>query len=127
MTKSFYYMFAGLFALTATAVSNKAAAQTLPVTETPSRDTLLNVSPLERISNGYLSIQKRDIPGSVATVKESRIKEMAGFSIDALLQGQAAGMRVINTSGAPGSGALTIIRGASTLNAGTLYCRWSAC
>jgi len=112
-------MFGGVFALTAAAVSNKAVAQTSPATETTSRDTLINVSPLERVSNGYISIQKRDLPGSVATIKESRIKELAGFSIDALLQGQAAGVRVINTSGAPGSGALTIIRGASTLNAGS--------
>ncbi len=36
------------------------------------------------------------------------------------LQGQAAGMQVTNISGAPGSGAITTIRGASTFHSGTI-------
>jgi TonB-linked SusC/RagA family outer membrane protein len=40
-------------------------------------------------------------------------------SIDALLQGQAAGVQVVNISGAPGSGAMVNLRGVTTINAGS--------
>src|SRR5262245_26541695 len=57
---------------------------------------------------------------AVSIVEKKNIEELIPVSIDALLQGQAAGMQVTNVSGAPGSGALTTIRGVSTLHAGTL-------
>lgn len=117
MTKSFSYLLAGAVSIAGITASTKAIAQT--TRQAPSKDSVINVAPPEPVNNGYMTIQKRDIAGAVSTVKESRIKELAGVSVDALLQGQAAGVRVVNTSGAPGSGALTIIRGASTLNAGT--------
>lgn len=81
-------------------------------------DSFLRVKPAEAVNTGYLNTQPNNMTGAVAVVKESRIKELAGVSVDGLLQGQAAGVRVVNTSGAPGAGALITIRGASTLNAG---------
>jgi TonB-linked SusC/RagA family outer membrane protein len=119
MTKSTSYRYAGLVVMACLLASNKITAQTNPTTATVSKDTLVNIVSTEPVNDGYLTIQKKDLPGALVTVKENRIKEMAGFSIDALLQGRAAGVRVVNTSGTPGSGALTIIRGVSTLNAGS--------
>jgi TonB-linked SusC/RagA family outer membrane protein len=72
------------------------------------------------INIGYWKQKKSTILGAIAVVPETKIRELVAVSIDALLQGQVAGMQVTNISGAPGSGALTTIRGASTINAGAL-------
>jgi TonB-linked SusC/RagA family outer membrane protein len=115
MMKSISYLLTGFVLVTA---SNYALAQNKQNKQTAIQDSIINIKPSEPINIGYLTAQKGNIPGAVSIVRENRIKELAGVSVDALLQGQAAGVRVINTSGAPGAGALTIIRGASTLNAG---------
>ncbi|MCS3795044.1 SusC/RagA family TonB-linked outer membrane protein [Niastella sp. OAS944] len=73
-----------------------------------------------KVELGYLRVKKSNVSAAVSVVGEKSIDELMAVSIDALLQGQAAGMQVTNVSGAPGSGALTTIRGASTLHAGTL-------
>ena len=71
------------------------------------------------INIGYQRIKRENTLGAVVPVQESRIRELTPISIDALLQGQVAGLHVVNTSGAPGSGAISNIRGMSTFNAGT--------
>lgn len=86
----------------------------------PVVDTTLLYNTVEKIDIGYLPKIKKDITGAASFVKERSIKDLAPASVDALLQGQAAGVRIVNTSGAPGAGALTFIRGVATLNAGTL-------
>lgn len=68
---------------------------------------------------GYLGVKYQPSIGSISTLQDNRYKELATQSIDAILQGQAAGVHVVNTSSAPGSGALVNIRGMSTLNAGS--------
>jgi TonB-dependent starch-binding outer membrane protein SusC len=117
MNKSIYCLLAGVVLLTA---SKNAIAQTKPNTQAAKNDSVQKANTTEAVNMGYLTVPKISVPGSVSIVKENRFKELAGVSIDALLQGQAAGVRVVNTSGAPGSGALTVIRGASTLNAGSV-------
>src|SRR5690242_17166641 len=87
--------------------------------QTPStKDSLVEVKPVELANVGYSSIPRADLAGAVSVVEEGRIKELTGVSINALLQGQAAGVKVVNTSGAPGSGGLITIRGISTINGG---------
>ncbi|MEJ6982215.1 SusC/RagA family TonB-linked outer membrane protein [Pedobacter sp. P351] len=71
------------------------------------------------VNIGYQRIKRENISGSVVPVQESQIRGLMPISIDALLQGQVAGMHVVNTSGAPGSGAISNIRGISTFNAAT--------
>jgi TonB-linked SusC/RagA family outer membrane protein len=73
-----------------------------------------------KVDLGYISVRKNEVVAAVSVVDEKSLNELMPVSIDALLQGQAAGMQVTNVSGAPGSGALTTIRGASTINGGTL-------
>ncbi|MFD2162720.1 SusC/RagA family TonB-linked outer membrane protein [Paradesertivirga mongoliensis] len=72
------------------------------------------------VNLGYLKVKKRTISGAVSIVPASSFNELPKLSIDALLQGQAAGVRVVNSSGAAGAGALVNIRGISTFNAGTM-------
>ncbi|MBW4888512.1 SusC/RagA family TonB-linked outer membrane protein [Mucilaginibacter sp. HMF5004] len=68
---------------------------------------------------GYLGVKQQPSIGTVTTIADSRYKELTSQSIGALLQGQAPGVHVVNTSGAPGAGALVNIRGVSTINSGT--------
>jgi TonB-linked SusC/RagA family outer membrane protein len=82
---------------------------------------LIIIPPLEpKVELGYMRVKKNDLTAAVSVVEKKSLDEGMAVSTDALLQGQAAGMQVTNVSGAPGSGALTTIRGASTLHAGTL-------
>ncbi len=66
-------------------------------------DSIINIKPAELVNTGYISPKRTNITGAVSVVNESRIKDLASVFIDALLQGQAAGVRVVNISSAPGS------------------------
>jgi TonB-linked SusC/RagA family outer membrane protein len=83
-------------------------------------DSIINIKPIESVNIGYISPKRTNLTGAVSVVNENRIKDLASVSIDALLQGQVAGARVVNISGAPGSGALVNLRGVTTINAGSL-------
>lgn len=64
---------------------------------------------------GYGTQRKSDITGSVTSVKVDAIAVAQNSTIDALLQGRAAGVQVIQNAGSPGSGVSVKIRGASSL------------
>jgi TonB-dependent starch-binding outer membrane protein SusC len=115
-----FYAFSILVLMLCVADVNPVYAQKKsPAIALPSIDTSV-ISSVEVINIGYSVNQRKYITGAVSGVPGNRIKELAPVSVDALLQGQSTGLQVVNTSGAPGSGALTIIRGSSTLNAGSL-------
>ena len=69
----------------------------------------------EVVVTGYQSINRRDMVGSYSTVKASDIMMPAYSSIDQMLQGQVAGMMVINTSSRIGASPKIKIRGTSTI------------
>lgn len=116
MIKSNAYVMGGLLLFALASGANKLAAQSTPVPAII--DSIINVQSVEVINNGYMTFERRNATGAISTVNENRIKELAGVSINALLQGQAAGVRVTSTSGQPGSGGLINIRGAATINGG---------
>jgi len=64
---------------------------------------------------GYGTARKKDLTGSVATVKSSDIKSLPVPSVSDALQGRAAGVQVIS-NGTPGSDATFRIRGIGTIN-----------
>ncbi|MBL0745267.1 SusC/RagA family TonB-linked outer membrane protein [Chryseolinea lacunae] len=66
---------------------------------------------------GYSSVQKRDITGSVATLKADNIKDISITGVDQALQGQVAGVQVVQSSGTPGGGIAVRIRGSTSINA----------
>jgi TonB-linked SusC/RagA family outer membrane protein len=66
----------------------------------------------EVIVTGYTSQLKKDITGAVATVNVTDAKKIPATSSEQLLQGQAAGVTVIN-SGAPGAASTVFVRGIS--------------
>jgi TonB-linked SusC/RagA family outer membrane protein len=78
----------------------------------PSRSSLDEV-----VVVGYGVQRRRDVTGSVASVKGNDIKEMPVTDVTAALQGKAAGVEVIQNSGQPGGMTPTIIiRGLSSLH-----------
>jgi TonB-dependent starch-binding outer membrane protein SusC len=66
---------------------------------------------------GYGVQRRKDVTGSVASVKGSDIKQMPVTDVTAAIQGKAAGVEVIQNSGQPGGMTPTIIiRGLSSLH-----------
>ena len=63
---------------------------------------------------GYGVQRKSDLTGAVSSVNSDDIKNLSTIDAAAALQGKAAGIQVLNTSGAPGSGASIRIRGYSS-------------
>jgi len=63
---------------------------------------------------GYSTVERRDLTGSVATVKLKEDKPFLSF--DQMLAGQAPGVYVSASSGALGSANLLTIRGLSSIN-----------
>jgi len=64
---------------------------------------------------GYGTVLKKDVTGSLTSVKvDDAIANQSG-SIDQLLQGRAAGVQVTQNTGSPGSGISVKIRGTNSL------------
>jgi TonB-linked SusC/RagA family outer membrane protein len=67
---------------------------------------------------GYGSQKKRDVTGSVASLKEKDFNQGIVTSADQLLQNRVAGVNIINNSGQPGGEATVKIRGNNSIRAG---------
>jgi TonB-dependent SusC/RagA subfamily outer membrane receptor len=67
----------------------------------------------------YGTRKKADLTGSVATVKAADIENKPFTSVDKALQGQVAGLQSVASSGQPGSSQAILIRGISSITAGT--------
>ena len=66
---------------------------------------------------GYGTMKKSDISGASSTIGESALKGSLITSLDQALQGHAAGVSAVQTSGAPGSSSSIRVRGTATINA----------
>jgi TonB-linked SusC/RagA family outer membrane protein len=73
----------------------------------------------EVVVTGYQTLQKRQVTGSVATVKSEAVKNVPIGSFDQMLQGQAAGALIQANSGQPGAAASVTIRGVGSVNGTT--------
>lgn len=73
----------------------------------------------EVVVTGYGgALEKREITGSIASVKGDVIQNLPMQSFDRALQGRAAGVQVTATSGQPGGGINVRVRGIGSINAG---------
>ena len=68
----------------------------------------------ETVVIGYGVQKKSDLTGSVASVKDSDLANRSTTSAVQALQGKAAGVQIVNSSGAPGSESSIQIRGYSS-------------
>lgn len=66
---------------------------------------------------GYGVAKKRDLTGSVASVKGEKLQETASLSAVQAMQGRAAGVTIIQTSAKPGEEASIRVRGNRSLKA----------
>ncbi len=67
---------------------------------------------------GYGTARKRDLTGSVASVKAKDFNQGVITAPDQLIQGKVAGVQVINNTGAPGGATTIRIRGISSIRSG---------
>jgi len=73
----------------------------------------------ETVVIGYGVQKKSDVTGSVASVKSADLANRSTTDAASALQGKAAGVQIINTSGAPGSETQIRVRGFSS-NSGSI-------
>ena len=71
-----------------------------------------------QISVGYFDVSKKDLSGSITQIGAEELEKNRVNSIESLLQGQAAGV-VINESSEPGGGIGVSIRGVNSMLGGT--------
>jgi TonB-linked SusC/RagA family outer membrane protein len=81
-------------------------------------DVVITAKKEDVIQNGFGTTNSRDIIGAVTHIKAEVMAEQPATSIDQMLQGRAAGVQVVNTSGDPGAGVDIRIRGAGSLSGG---------
>ncbi len=67
---------------------------------------------------GYGTVRKRDLTGSVASLKEDDFNKGVMISPDQLLQGRVPGVNVVNNSGQPGGQATVKVRGNNSIRSG---------
>lgn len=68
---------------------------------------------------GYGSQQKKDVTGSVAQVGSEELESRPNTQLSSLLQGRAAGVRVVTGSGKPSAGLSIRVRGTNSITAGS--------
>ncbi|MDP4758453.1 MAG: SusC/RagA family TonB-linked outer membrane protein, partial [Schleiferiaceae bacterium] len=67
---------------------------------------------------GYGVARKRDLTGSVVSLKSKELTDIPTPSFENAIQGKAAGVQVITGSGIAGSGSMVRIRGVASISAG---------
>jgi len=71
----------------------------------------------ELVVVGYGAQARRDVTGSISSISGEEIENLPVASLDAALQGRAAGVNVLSPSGTPGAGISVQIRGLTSLSA----------
>ena len=66
---------------------------------------------------GYGTMKRSDLSGASVSMSEESLKGSIVTSLDQTLQGRAAGVTAVQTSGAPGSSSSIRVRGQATINA----------
>jgi TonB-dependent starch-binding outer membrane protein SusC len=87
-------------------------AQTLNVELTAATKNLDDV-----VVIGYGTVKKKDLTGSVSSVKAAEIVQTSPVNLEQALQGRAAGVQITSSEGTPDAGVNIRIRGTSSINA----------
>ncbi len=69
------------------------------------------------VVTGYNQTQRKDIIGSISSIKSDVYKDVPVVGVDQALQGRAAGVQVSQSSGTPGGGISIRIRGNTSISA----------
>lgn len=73
----------------------------------------------EAVVIGYQSVHKRNVTGSVASVRGEDLADIPAASITELLSGKVVGLQSLNTGGGPGARTAMVVRG-NTIMSGNL-------
>ena len=94
------------------------ATQSFPARSVPSVVTLVEDNEFieETVVVGYGVQKKSNVTGAIASVKAETLQNRSNENVVSSLQGKVAGVQVVSTSGAPGSGSSFRIRGYSSTN-----------
>lgn len=68
---------------------------------------------------GYGQTSRKDLTGSITSVKADELKKSGSSNVFGSLQGRVAGLSITSQSGEPGSGYQIKIRGNNSINSGT--------
>jgi iron complex outermembrane receptor protein len=68
---------------------------------------------------GYGSRTKADVTGALTQLKADNIRQGVNISVDNMLQGRVAGVRIAQSSGEPGAGVDVFIRGVGSIRSGS--------
>lgn len=82
------------------------------------QDDRLQLEAAEVVTDGYMSVAKRDLTGAVASVSMDKLSSAPVLNFDQALSGRVAGVVVTTSDGAVGSEANIVIRGNNSLTQG---------
>lgn len=97
-------------------------AVTVAAGETETLDVQLTTQALaldELVAVGYATQQRQDVTGSISAVQMANIENRPIRGATEALTAQLPGVRVVTSTGAPGSGAQVQVRGVSAIGAGS--------
>lgn len=72
----------------------------------------------EVVVTGYGTAKRKDLTGSIASVKAKDFNKGVNTSPDQLIQGKVAGLQITSNNGQPGAGSTIRIRGTSSVRSG---------
>jgi TonB-dependent starch-binding outer membrane protein SusC len=97
-----------------TAIVNAASGRKLSI------KLVENISEIgEVVVIGYGTVAKKDLTGAVGVLSSKDLANMPVTSVNNVLQGKVPGLTVISSSGAPGRGSVTHIRGIGSISGST--------
>lgn len=70
----------------------------------------------ESIIVGYGTVSRKNVTGSISSVKKEDLNTVSSASVNLMLQGRVSGLSSIQQSAQPGAGANIVIRGAASPN-----------
>ncbi|MFT3739495.1 MAG: TonB-dependent receptor [Breznakibacter sp.] len=73
----------------------------------------------EIVTIGYAKVKRRDLTGAVSSVSGGDLTAVPAMTAAQALQGKAAGVNIVSTSGAPGAGVNITIRGGTSITQST--------
>lgn len=73
----------------------------------------------EVVSIGYAKVRRKDLTGATSSVSGSELASVPAMTAAQALQGKAAGVNIVTSSGAPGAGANVTIRGGMSITQST--------
>lgn len=82
------------------------------------KESQLSLEESQIVAIGYGSVQKKDLTGSVASVKGEDLSSFTQGTVQDALQGRVAGLVIKTTGAAPGASPMVRVRGTSSIQGG---------